>query len=411
MNPNVLEALIQALAISPDNVVLRVQVVEGLLRAGRAREAAEQAPPLMESTHQALAVLARAHAALEAGDRAQARELYAQAIRLEPARVDEGFEARLEPDDDPWRVPTIGEDPDAPQSVPVHPDRRDRITLADVGGMEPLKEQIRLKILYPFQQPHVYAAYGKKIGGGILMYGPPGCGKTYLARATAGELGARFYVVTLEEVLNMWMGQTEKQLHRLFETARGNAPAVLFIDEVDALGAKRSEIQSTHIRIMVSQFLVEMDGIAANNEKLLVLGATNVPWNVDPALRRPGRFDRVLFVPPPDLTAREEILKLHARGRKIADNIPWRKIAENTELFSGADLSALVELATEGALAEALRSGRMHDVTPQDFTTAAKTLKPSTVEWLRRAKNYVTYSNADGSYDDVAQYLSQIKMR
>jgi SpoVK/Ycf46/Vps4 family AAA+-type ATPase len=321
--------------------------------------------------------------------------------------LDEGFEAELDPEA-ALRIPVTGSDG---RLDPVRPDGAPRVTFQDVGGMATLKEQIRLKILYPFQQPHVYAAYGKKIGGGILLYGPPGCGKTYLARATAGELGARFYILSLDEILSMWIGQTEKQLSAIFETARSNAPAVLFIDEVDALGAKRSDIQNASIRMMVSQFLVEMDGIAAKNHQLLVLGATNAPWSIDPALRRPGRFDRILFVPPPDRPAREEILRLHARGRKIDPNMPWNALSEKTEMFSGADLEHLVEQATESALADALRSGGLRDVTVNDFRQALREVKASTVEWLRRARNYVNYSNQDGLYDDLSSYLDSIRMR
>lgn len=410
MDSETLDALLTALAVSPDNAILRKQVVEGLLKAGRWAELRQAAPPLLQTDHRALGLVALAHVDLEEGDVESARAQYQQAIQLDPRRIDEGFELRLDPNTG-WRVPTVGPDLDEPEGVPVDADPGPRLTFADIGGMDALKEQIRLKILYPFQRPELYDAYGKKIGGGILMYGPPGCGKTFLARATAGELGARFFVVTLEEILNMWMGQTEKQLHLLFETARANAPAVLFIDEVDALGAKRSEIQSTSIRIMVSQFLVEMDGIAARNDKLLVLGATNVPWSVDAALRRPGRFDRVLFVPPPDVRAREEILRLAARGRKIAPDIPWKVLADKTPLFSGADLTALVEQATEAALQEALRSGKMRDVTLPDFRNVLKDMRPSTVEWLRRSRNYVTYSNADGTYDEVARYLNEVGIR
>jgi ATP-dependent 26S proteasome regulatory subunit len=409
VNEELLESLLAALAMSPDNELLRRQVVDGLVAARRWSDVQQLAPPLLEGAFRAQALLALSRAALAVGQRDKARELYRDAITTNPGLVDEGFEAALEPEN-ALRVPTIGNN-SASAPPPISPEGGRRVTFNDVGGMEKLKEQIRLKIIYPFQQPHVYAAYGKKIGGGIMMYGPPGCGKTYIARATAGELGVHFYTLSLPEILDMWLGNTEKNLSHIFETARANAPAVLFIDEMDALGAKRSDIHTASVRMMVSQFLIEMDGISANNEQLLVLGATNAPWSVDPALRRPGRFDRVLFVPPPDTKAREEILKLHARGRKIDGALPWPKLADKTPLFSGADLTALVENATESALAEALRSGRMRDVTMQDFSQALAQAKPSTMEWLRRAKNYVTYSNQDGFYDDLSQFLAEARIR
>jgi transitional endoplasmic reticulum ATPase len=407
LEPEILETLLEALALSPDNVVLRRQVTEELLKARRWGDLDKAARPLLETPHRALAQVALARAALAAGDRDTAQRLYQEAIRADRRVIDEGLEAELEPEE-ALRVPTIEYDDHAD---PVRPDSRDQITFDDVGGMTAVKEQIRLKIIHPFRQPELYAAYGKKIGGGILMYGPPGCGKTYLARATAGELGVRFFILSLDEILSMWLGQTEKQLAAIFSTARTASPSVLFIDEVDALGARRADIQNSSIRMMVSQLLVEMDGINAKKDSLLVLAATNTPWAVDPALRRPGRFDRVLFVPPPDAQAREEILRLHARGRKIDPDIPWPALAQKTEFFSGADLEHLVEQATEGAVADALRTGRMRDVNFQDFRKALTEVKPSTVEWLRRARNYVNYSNQDGTYDDLAQYLEKVRLR
>ena len=205
---------------------------------------------------------------------------------------------------------------------------RPKISFADVGGMESLKEEIRLKILHPLANPELYKMYGKSVGGGILMYGPPGCGKTYLARATAGEAKAAFLAVGIEDVLDMWLGNSERRLHQLFETARQNTPCMLFFDEVDALGAKRSDMRASAARMLVNQFLSELDGVSHSNEGVLILAATNAPWHVDSAFRRPGRFDRVLFVPPPDAAARQDILRLASQGPAAGrDRLPgsWRE--------------------------------------------------------------------------------------
>jgi len=183
------------------------------------------------------------------------------------------------------------------------------ITFADVGGMEDVKEQIRLKIIHPFQHPELYAAYGKRAGGGVLLYGAPGCGKTHIARATAGELGSSFLWIGLEDVLSMVFSESEQNLHELFEQARRSAPCVVFFDEVDALGARRSDLRTSPGRQLINQFLAELDGVATENEGILFLAATNAPWHVDDAFRRPGRFDRVVFVPPPDRDARREKVK------------------------------------------------------------------------------------------------------
>src|SRR5581483_6631987 len=218
------------------------------------------------------------------------------------------------------------------------------LKFADVGGLEELKEKIRIKILHPLTRPDLYKAFGKKAGGGLLFYGPPGCGKTYLARATAGEAALPFLAVGIDEVLDMWLGQSEKRLHELFASARANAPAILFFDEVDALGGRRSQLRHESYRTLVTQFLSELDGAGAGgNAGVLVMGATNAPWDVDPAFRRPGRFGDVLFVPPPDLRARVEILKLKLAGKPVAADVDVAEVARATELFSGADLDHVVQ--------------------------------------------------------------------
>ena len=192
-----------------------------------------------------------------------------------------------------------------------------------------LKEEIRLKIIYPLQHADLYAAYGKSAGGGILMYGPPGCGKTHLARATAGEIKAGFLSVGINDVLDMWIGNSERNLHEMFEQARQNKPCVLFFDEVDALGASRSDMRASAGRHLINQFLSEMDGVQSANEGVLVLAATNAPWHLDPAFRRPGRFDRVLFVPPPDRPAQPRFCKSSlaaSRQESISNKSPPRRI-------------------------------------------------------------------------------------
>ncbi len=176
--------------------------------------------------------------------------------------------------------------------------------------METLKEEIRIKIIHPLNHPDLYRAYGKSIGGGILLYGPPGCGKTYLARATAGEIHAGFLAVGINDVLEMWIGNSERNLHALFEHARQNTPCVLFFDEVDALAASRADLRASAGRQLINQFLAELDGIGARNEGVLVLAATNAPWHLDPAFRRPGGSIASCSYHPP--TSR--------RGRRFSDS-------------------------------------------------------------------------------------------
>jgi SpoVK/Ycf46/Vps4 family AAA+-type ATPase len=275
---------------------------------------------------------------------------------------------------------------------------------ADVGGMESVKDEIRMKIIHPLTHAELYKAYGKAIGGGILMYGPPGCGKTHLARATAGEISANFLAVGINDVLDMWIGSSERNLHALFEQARRSKPCVLFFDEVDALAASRSDMRASAGRHMINQFLAEMDGISSSNDGVLTLAATNAPWHVDPAFRRPGRFDRILFVPPPDAAARAAILRIHLAGKPLGE-IDHEHVAKKTEWFSGADLKAVVDTAIEAKLREAMKVGSPQPLVTKDLISAANSIKPSTREWFATARNYAIYSNQGGTYDDILKYL------
>lgn len=280
-----------------------------------------------------------------------------------------------------------------------------RIGFDDVGGMDEVKKQIRLKMILPMQQPELYKAYGKQAGGGVLMYGPPGCGKTHLARASAGEIDSSFMPIGIHEVLDMYIGQSERNLHALFEQARNNKPCVLFFDEVDALGASRTDMKQSAGRQMINQFLDELDGVRSSNEDLLVLAATNAPWHLDAAFRRPGRFDRIIFVPPPDEAGRAKILELLLADKPVEDiNIP--QLVKKTHNFSGADLKATVDGAIESKLERAAETGEIDPIRTRDLLAACKRIKPSVKEWFATAKNYALYSNESGHYDEILDYMN-----
>ena len=282
-------------------------------------------------------------------------------------------------------------------------------TLADVGGMQDVKDRLNMAFLAPLRNPELRRLYGKSLKGGLMLYGPPGCGKTYIARALAGEIGASFINVTLTDILDQFIGNSEANLHSLFVTARKHAPVVPFLDEIDAIGQKRSRSTSAAWRGVTNQLLMEMDGIGADNEGVFILAATNTPWDVDPALRRPGRFDRSVAVLPPDAPARHSILYHYLKDRPM-EGIDLGVLVRQTNGFTGADLAHLVDSAAEFAMMDSLRTGTVRMMTMQDFANALKQVRPSAGPWFSSARNIVEYGNRDGQYDDLAAYMKANKL-
>ena len=278
------------------------------------------------------------------------------------------------------------------------------LTLADVAGMTEVKQRLEAAFLAPMRNPELRKLYGKSLRGGLLLYGPPGCGKTFIARAVAGELGARFIAVSFADIIDMFVGQSERNIHELFEVARRNAPCVLFLDEVDAIGQKRSQLRNTPMRSAVNQLLLELDDISGGNEGVFLLAATNHPWDVDSALRRPGRFDRTLLVLPPDAGAREGVFRYHLKDRPVA-GIELAKLAKQTDGYSGADIAHICETAAEKALLDSVRLDEPRMIGTPDLEAAIGEVKPSLGAWFDTARNVALFANENGSYDDLAAYL------
>lgn len=431
-------ALLEALKFSPENIPLKKHIAELLLQAGRTDEAIRHLKEIIERNGdpECLLMLGRAYYEREEFREAarvleqavakkpsaeaymqlskvmfvleqyqQAADYYHNALNLDPKLEDKEYEEKLRGRNTRLKAGVSEAEPDT-AFIDDDVMERPNITFQDVGGLQELKENIRMNIIYPFQNPALFRQFGKKIGGGILMYGPPGCGKTFIARATAGECNARFINIAINDILDMWLGNSEKNLHAIFELARKNTPAVIFIDELDAIGGSRQQMRFHHSRMLTNQLLSELDGVASNNDEILVLGATNSPWFVDSSLRRPGRFDRILFVPPPDAQARIEILQLHLKG-KPTEAIDYARVAKGMEKFSGADIRAVCDLAADAVIQDVMKAGRMRPIRTDDLLNALKRTKPSTLEWLSTAKNYATFSNDAGTYDDILNYFKK----
>ena len=398
-----------ALARFPDHSPLKVGLAQTYFQQGKNGPALVVVEDLLKRPDTPpAAVLLHARLLDRAGDVDRAVRQYKEAVALDPAIADQECAGRLGVDADPEESEVVdgrqrAADGDGGDPAPAEVERP-AVTFADVGGMDGVKDEVRLKIIHPLKHPDLYRAYGKAVGGGILMYGPPGCGKTHLARATAGEVRAGFVAVGINDVLDMWIGNSERNLHAVFEQARRNTPCVLFFDEVDALAASRSDMKHSGARMLINQFLAELDGLQASNDGLLILAATNAPWHLDAAFRRPGRFDRVIFVPPPDAPARAAILRILLKGKPTKD-VDCDALAKRTDGFSGADLKGLVDVAVEAKLREAMKAGVPTPLTTADLAAAAGKVKPTTKEWFATARNYALYANQGGAYDDVLKYL------
>ncbi|MEV4474231.1 ATP-binding protein [Nonomuraea sp. NPDC049504] len=411
-----------ALVLSPKNPEIITGLAEAFVRQSAYGSALAALEPLLaEPGYPPRAGVLAARALAGEGDLGRAAYRYFEAISRDPALADPEFAARLNPPPAPPPVPQ----PPVPQppvphgpalvtpqpGSPLAPQSNAEVqssglTFADVAGMEAVKEALRVKLLLPIQQPDLFAAFGKRAGGGVLLYGPPGAGKTHLARAAAGELGAAFVNVGLADILDMYIGSSERNLHATFDLARRNRPCVLFFDEVDALAARRSDMRQAHTRQLVNQFLAELDGVDQNaNEGVLVLAATNAPWYVDAAFRRPGRLDQPVFVPPPDAAARAAILRILCRDKPLAE-MDFDAVAKVTEHFVGADLKGVVDRAVEAKLQQSISAGRPIPLSTPDLLAAAQSVRPTAVrEWMATARNYVMHANDSGAWDELMPWV------
>jgi transitional endoplasmic reticulum ATPase len=266
---------------------------------------------------------------------------------------------------------------------------RPKTRFKDVAGLDKVKNKIYEYIVYPLSKPDLAKRYGKEAGGGVIMYGPPGCGKTYIAKAAAGEGSSSFISVKMSDIVDMYAGNTEKNLHNAFETARKHTPCILFFDEIDGIAGKREGMDQSFEKRAINQFLLEMDGAEYTNDGVLAIGATNAPWDIDAALRRSGRFSKTIYIGEPDTKTRREILKLHLKNRPFTKNLPIGRLSRMTEGYSPADLAQLVEAAATIPWLEAYNTGKERVITFKDFlkaTSGDDAVTPSLPAWYGSVK-------------------------
>ena len=308
------------------------------------------------------------------------------------------------------------------QEVSVEPGEADdstapAVTYEDVGGLDEELEQVREMIELPMRHPELFGTLGIEPPKGVLLYGPPGTGKTLIAKAVASEIDAHFQTISGPEIMSKYYGESEEQLREVFEEAEENAPAIVFIDELDSIAPKREEVSGDVERRVVAQLLSLMDGLEERGQ-ITVIGTTNRVDAVDPALRRPGRFDREIEIGVPDRDGREEILQIHTRGMPLGDGVELERYAESTQGFVGADLENLakesamhalrrirpeLDLEEEEIPAEVLDS---IEVTENDFKEALKGIEPSALREVFVEVPDVTWNHV-GGLDDAKERLQE----
>lgn len=404
---NTIDALRQAVAAAPNDIVLRVALARQLATEGRLREALDEL-----TTASSLA------------SRPDEREVVRHGF-------DDVLTTWVQPAGDP-ATPSAGSDgpawvaprlphaippppplPPPPAPPPTPPDaskHRERaratsgtddggaaagfdpdvehpeVTLDDAAGLDDVKQHLDTKVFAPLRNPDLARRFNRVPRGGLLLWGPPGCGKTFIARALAGSLDISFCSAGLDEILGMYMGDSETGLARMFAAARRVAPSVLFLDEFDALGGQRSQMGANRAyRSLVSGLLVELDGVGASNDGVFTVAATNMPWDVDQALRRPGRFDRTVFVPPPDKTAIAAILAARLAPVPLAADVNVISVAKLLKGRSGADVRAVADSAIDAAFTASVDASSDVPVTQRQLLDAASTSGSSIESWVAQA--------------------------
>ncbi|BCS90550.1 MAG: VCP-like ATPase [Candidatus Micrarchaeota archaeon] len=247
-------------------------------------------------------------------------------------------------------------------------------TFDSVVGMEKIKQYFRENVILAIKNPQLFKKYGKKLGVGVILYGPPGTGKTYIVRAAAGEAGANVIIARINQIVDMYTGNTEKNLHSIFEQARKNTPCIIIFDELDALGIKRNDSgqgESSSIRLAINQFLTEMDGLEKNPEGIFVIGTTNNPWDIDPALKRSGRFGDRIYIRPPNKKERMALFEFYTANTP-KEKLNYGRLARATIGYSAADIADICEKAKMRPLLHEYYRKKERKLTTKDIIAVLK---------------------------------------
>ncbi len=249
----------------------------------------------------------------------------------------------------------------------------------DIAGLDDVKQEIRMKMIYPFSHPDLAAKYRIATGGGLLLYGPPGTGKTMIAKAIAAEIEATMFVISPAQVLSKWVGEAEQNIKKLFDAAKSETKSIIFIDEIEALVPSRRDSQSSVMTRVVPQILQELEGFdrGAASNPLLFVGATNEPWALDSAVMRPGRFDAKVYVPLPDAPARHRLLEIYFGTRPMGDDVDFANLVTLTDGYSGADIKSIAERSATIPFMEAVDGREPRPITMKDVADALADVQPS----------------------------------
>lgn len=281
----------------------------------------------------------------------------------------------------------------------------------DVVGLEEVKEWSKVNVLMPLSKPDLAKRYKKTFGGGMLLYGPPGCGKTYFCSALAGESKLSFIKVKLSGIFDMWLGNTEKNIANLFKTARKNKPCIIFFDEVDALGGQRTGEGHGNkwADMAVNQILMEITEIEEKKEEILVIGATNAPWNVDNALKRSGRLGKFVYIAPPNQEMRAQLFKMYLTNLPTEKKIDFEKLAKTSEDFAATDVKAVCEEATAAAFKEACKTGETKPITMSSLEAAIKGERSDLLEWYNSASKMIIEAELKEFYPELYEEINKLR--